>query len=357
MKKVGIVTISDYTNYGNRLQNYALYKYLKNYNLDVETIQNIDGFYNDNKKLIFKQKIKDFIKRFLIFKISFRRYLAFANFNKNIKFSAIMIDKDHISSDLNKYYDYFVVGSDQVWNPTFGRMSDIDLLNFASSEKRISYAASIAVDKIPKEDEARAKEAFNKFKKISVREDKGKEIVENLTGRKDVEVLVDPTLLLDSLEWEKLEKKPKKLKNKYIFTYFLGDVSKERKKEIENFALKNECELIDILDCNSKYYDCGPSEFLYLINHAFLVCTDSFHASVFSLIFNKPFVVYNREQKNCVNMNSRIETLLNKFDIMQRKYNGKLSNDILKYDYSNAYKKLKEERVKTEKFIKDALDI
>ena len=176
-----------------------------------------------------------------------------------------------------------------------------------------------------------------------------------------IEVLVDPTMLLDSKEWEKVSKKPKqidKLKNKkYILNYFLGELTSDNKKIIEKFAKKNDCEIINILDKNDPFYKTGPSEFLYLEENAFLICTDSFHSSVFSILFNRPFLIFERKDK-FLSMNSRLDTLLSKFDLENRKFSKKeITNKDLKYDYTKAYKTLEKERKKSKDFLKKALEI
>ena len=164
-------------------------------------------------------------------------------------------------------------------------------------------------------------------------------------------------MLLSLEEWEKVSKKPKMLKyNKFILNYFLGEVSDERRSEIERIAKENNCVIIDILDKNSPFYECGPSEFLYLEKNAFLICTDSFHSSVFAILFNCPFIIFDREDKE-EKMNSRLDTLINKFKLKNRKFEGKITEENLNHDYSEAYKILEEERKKSEAFLKNALDI
>ena len=196
---------------------------------------------------------------------------------------------------------------------------------------------------------------LNNFSYISVREDKGKEIAEKMTGRNDIEILIDPTMLLSKEEWMKIESKPKQLKNKkYILNYFLGKVSNERKKEIKRIAKENECEIINILDKKDPFYVSGPSEFLYLERNAFLICTDSFHSCVFAILFNVPFVVFDRED-NIVNMNSRLETLLKKFELENRKYTEKIIEKS-KNNYDNNKVILEKERKKTFKFLNEALN-
>ena len=355
MKKIAILTINDYGNYGNRLQNYAVQEIIKSLGFKVVTINNQKNMVGLE---VLNYKIKKIIKKFFI-NSNIKRFNNFMEFNKNIKFSKIFIDENHIPKKLNNKYDYFFTGSDQVWNPTFKRMSDIDFLTFASKEKRNSFSASFGISTIPKEMREYYKERLNELNHISVREDAGKKIIEELTGRKDVEVLVDPTMLLTSEEWDKVSKKPKMLKTeKYILNYFLGDLSQERRKEIEKIAKENNCEVINILDKNSPFYVCGPSEFLYLEKHAFLICTDSFHSSVFAILYNRPFVIFDREQEGMNNMGSRLDTLLNKFKLKNRRYNGKyISKENLKHDYTEVYKILEAERKKSDNFLRKALNI
>ncbi len=353
MKRIGILTINDDTNFGNRLQNYAVQEYLKKNNCTVETITNQKGNTGNN---IIKKKIKILIKKFIP-KRKFKRNNCFNKFNKNIKFSKIHIDLNNISSDLGDKYDYFFTGSDQVWNPTFGRMSDIDFLTFASKEKRNSFSASFGISKIPDDMKEYYTNNLKDMNNISVREDRGKEIVEELTGRKDVEVLIDPTMLLTAEEWDKVSKRPKQLKtDKYILNYFLGDLSQERKEEINRIAKENNCEVINILDKNSEFYTTGPSEFLYLEKNAFCICTDSFHSSVFAILYNRPFIIFDREDSNA-KMNSRLETLINKFNLKNRKFEGKITNDNLNHNYEDAYKILEKEKEKTNSFIRKCLEI
>ena len=233
-------------------------------------------------------------------------------------------------------------------------MSDIDFLTFAESEKRNSFSASFGISDIEKWRDYYI-DRLKGLNKISVREERGKEIVEELTGRKDVKVLVDPTMLLTDKEWDMVLRKPKQLKNdKYILNYFLGNLSEERKKEIERIAKENNCEIINILDKNSPFYQTGPSEFLYLEKNAFLICTDSFHSSVFAILYNRPFIVFDREDAN-VKMNSRLDTLLKKFKLENRWYKDRITEEQLQVDYKESYIILGEERKKAEEFLENAI--
>lgn len=348
MKKVGIITINDNNNYGNRLQNYAVQEVLKKINVEPITLKNEPATNTKNKYLL--RKIKSLFNRGSYSKIIGRKE-CFEDFNRNINFSAKKITP---YSKLNEY-DYFVVGSDQVWNPNFGRLRDVDLLEFTESRKKISFSASFGVSKLSEEYNSKLKKDLKDFKAISVREDAGKEIIEEVVGRKDVQVLVDPTMLLTSKEWDKIAKKPKQLKsNRYILNYFLGELSEERKKEIERIAKENNCEIINILDKNSPFYQTGPSEFVYLEKNAFLVCTDSFHSCVFAILYDRPFIVFDRED-SYVKMNSRLDTLLKKFDLENRWYKAKIIQEQLKADYEEAYNILEDERRKSKRFLENAI--
>lgn len=181
--------------------------------------------------------------------------------------------------------------------------------------------------------------------------------MKSIVQRDDVEVVLDPTMLLSSEEWDKvLNKSSIKVEKKYILMYFLGQIDNEWKAEIERIAIKFDCEIINILDKDSKFYQTGPSEFLYLEKNAFLICTDSFHSSVFSIVFNVPFIIFERNS-NTQSMNSRIHTLLSKFNLQSRKFTGTITSDLLKSDYKEAQQILKKEKEKSIKFLKRALDI
>ena len=318
-------------------------KYRKIYRIDIIIAKIL-------KKIIKKIKYQLFEK-----KNDEKRKKAFTNFTKKyITNTDFVIKPDENKKDLNDKYDYFIVGSDQVWNPKW-RLNSNDLLKFADGNKRISFSASIGVNEIPKEREMELSEELKKFKNISVREDRAKEIIEKLTNRQDVEVLVDPTMLLTDKEWDKIAKKPEyEVPDKYILTYFLGGLSKERKKQITSFAKENKYEIIDVIDKKSLFYGIGPSEFLYLEKNASLICTDSFHSAVFAIIYNRPFLVFDREGGS-TNMGSRLDTLLRKFDLNNSRYNGKITIECLKQDYTNSYKILDRERKKSIDFLCNSL--
>lgn len=346
MKKAGIITICGEFNFGNRLQNYAVQEVLKRNGLEVETIKYVGRTNN------FSSLETDIQKN---------RLVKFKEFNKNVRFTeeSIHVD-DVIPNDYSNKFDYLVMGSDQIWNYTFKSIfSDKVFGAFAPKNKRISLSASFGISDLPEKDSEAykiCKKELADIKSISVREDAGKKIVEELTGRTDTQVLIDPTMMLYKEDWEKVMKKPESLKtDKFIIKSFLGNTSEECWNEICRVAKERNCEIIDISDESSPYYNMGPAEFLYLEKNAELVLTDSFHSCVFAILFKTPFVVFKREDARVANMYSRIETLLNTFKLENRIFEGKIDQGIFDENYENAYKILEEKRQNAQEFLKQSL--
>ena len=277
IKKIGIITLNGYFNYGNRLQNYALTKYLEDNGCEVYTI------WDKNTKQLIKEKIKKSFK----FLFKYKRFYNFYNFSKKYI-------KEISSSDVyDKEIDHIIVGSDQTWNP-MEIISNNKLLGIGFENIPLSsYAASLGKSDIPKELNDLYFNSLSKFKYISVREKAGKKYLKKLLGRSDIEVNIDPTLLLNKEDWKSIMTKPKNYNGeKYILNYFLGELSDLKSEEIKKIAQKNNYKIVNILDPKDQYYVSSPSDFLYLIYNAEYIFTDSFHACVFSFIFDKSFIIF-----------------------------------------------------------------
>jgi len=375
MKKAAILTITDYVNYGNRLQNYATQELLKSLNLDVVSIGNI-AIPEHKTELPLPERIINVLKlspvslfNKAVGKIharknrrkyqlgqrakekSFREYSA-----KYMQETDYVISRNNLPENLGNRYDYFFVGSDQIWNPNIRYGSPVDFLTFAPKNKRIALSPSFGVSTIPSEFSLRYGQWLSEMEFLSVREQAGADIIKNLTGR-ETPVLVDPTLMLTKEQWlavsENGRKKPTKA---YLLTYFIGAVSSKRKKILTEIAIKNGLEIVQLASLDDiDRYDANPGEFIDYINSASLVCTDSFHAIIFSMQMEKPFVVFDREGKSAP-MSSRIETLLSKFKFESRKY-SKLqhSTDIFQIDFSHLPEILKLERTKVYEYLNKAV--
>lgn len=338
--KIGIVTIIDYTNYGNRLQNYALYHFFKT-KVGCEAVSLVSykekAFYDGNYVAWFKNQV---VKMLCCFpKCAEKRFgnnvTRWANFHKWSKLIPTKNYYEHkmLPYGLNHKYDFFFAGSDQIWNYRFSSHKYDDyLLRFADDARKVAISASFGVDDIPEEWKQTYIDGLSSFAHISVREDAGQAIIKNLLGR-DVPVLIDPTMMLSKEEWLKVSRKPRVDCSKpYILKYYLGDESEEDK--IDTWAKKHGYEVYELLnDKIPELYSAGPGEFISLINNAALVCSDSFHCIVFSIIFSKPFVVYARRGSGDY-MTSRLDTLLGKFGFQNRWKHLLTEEEYLNCDFS-----------------------
>ena len=356
MKQIAIITLhSIEPNYGNCLQNYAVQNVFNSLEFDAITELYLNKYFY--KKDIFK---------IIILKLSFgmvsragERYISYCkklSFQKfYYKYIKSLTHRKAI--EISDKYDFFSVGSDQVWNYKWYKGDDCSrfLLSFADSPNKISFSSSFGVELIDGNWQEVYANELSKFKAISVREKAGAEIIKKLTGR-DVPVIVDPTLLLTKEDWYKISKKPKGVEeNGYILTYFLSPMSDEAREKLENVS--KGFKVYKLNDCKDTIVGkSGPSEFIWLFEHANLILTDSFHACVFSFLFGKPFLVFDRNW-NGLNMNSRIETLLHTFHLERKYASSGLENDIWEQDYTEGYKQLEIEREKAIKYLKEALGV
>ena len=273
MKKIGIITLNGYFNYGNRLQNYALQEVLKSLGFQVETIlvdttnqsENTSPIPMRNRIFFKNRKKKDMELSEVLYKIitilwnqihkkeivksrmqRIKRLKAFSN--KYIKETKFCISSENIPENLAHCYDYFVAVSDQVWNPDYIHNSSIYFLTFAPGKKRIAYSPSFGISHIPTEYSEAYKLWLSEMASLSVREEAGADIIRNLTGR-EAEVLIDPTLLLTKENWLLISKEPVyKPKRCYLLTYFLGEQTLERKKKIKEIARANRLIVVNLAD-------------------------------------------------------------------------------------------------------------
>ena len=342
--KAMIVTLFDNYNVGNRLQNYALQQVLLTRGVDV-TILN-DRY---DRLLGVKYTVKSYIKwvlgclGFEKFKLDFLNYKkrtkimkACCRFNQNNIRNIIKITNKEVFEKDWSEYDIAFVGSDQVWHKW--RQDELELpyyyLEFLPEEKRAAYAASFGFEEFPIKDKKQHEVGIKGMKYISCRETRGCELVSSVIG-KDVEHVLDPTLLLDVSEWRKLESQSSYWvdKNKrYAFVFFLGEKTEEYEEFIKTIVSERNIELvIDPLSDNYKgFKEFGPCEFLKLIDNAGYIFTDSFHCTVFSVLFGKSFTAFRRKQSGCEKMFGRIEDLLASKGMLDHIYGGtsvKATND------------------------------
>lgn len=347
MRKVGIFTLYGYINYGNRLQNYAVQKIFNKYGYKGVTI-------------VVRSSLKPLLKTLLMFfksytgSIEAKRYMSLFKFTRENIDTQLVFSKDmKINEKINRKFDYFSVGSDQVWNPYIRlRERDNFFLRFTSQEKRLCMVPSFGVEEIPEEYCDDFIEGLKGFDHLSCREDIGANIIYELIGEK-AEVLIDPTLVLDVNDWKTIFAVPKNhIFSKYMLCAFLGDISEERWGILHNIAETENLKIINVFD----EFPYGPGELLYILYNSCLVCTDSYHFSAFAINFNRPFFSFQRIGKGVeTKMFSRIETLLNKFGLKERLYRHG-TTDYLNCDFSRANHVLKLERIKFDQYMKKILE-
>lgn len=358
-KKVGIVTLHGYFNYGNKLQNYALKYILEKMGNSVTTTvvenKNVPTsaktiIKNIVKKIINNKIVRDIIKdsnndkRTNIFKEFSRKYL-------NEEFYEVENKND--LKELNKF-DYFITGSDQVWNPRYYSKLPIYFLTFVSPKKRLSYAPSISVNELPEVYIEDYKNWLMNMSAISVREKAGARIIKKITGI-EAPVLVDPTMLLNRDEWLEIARPAiNRPTTEYILTYFLGGPTGETKEKIEKLAKQKNMKIINLgLKHEKETYETGPAEFLDYINNANAFFTDSFHGVVFSIIMQTPFLVYERVSAEA-SMYSRIETILESFGLSEREAKN-FEGNYFTTNFSKSDSVLKKEREKALKYLTSIL--
>lgn len=346
MKKyeVGIITIPDYSNYGNRLQNYALVKYFQKLGYEPYSIEMNDSSFYDYKN----RQIKLFLKKFhvlpliyLFNRMKLGKYYAkhdyiFEKFSlKYLKVKYYPSYSKRIIGKLNRNYKYLILGSDQIWNPYINKSFNMYFASFFPKERKIPLAVSFGVETLDRSYIDLIRPYINEFKHISVREQAAKSILENITNV-GVSVLCDPTLLLPCEEWTSIAREPQiKTKQTFVFSFFLGPKSATYNEFIkEHFSDKNIVSIDDKKD-NETYCTTDPANFLWYIMNAEIVLTDSFHACVFSIIFNKKFIVFSRLTKDGKNagLDGRVINLLRLFDIENRMFTDKNSLGCLVQNY------------------------
>ncbi len=317
--KVGIITIFDNENLGNKLQNYAMHQVLSRYAEAVVTLRNKPQFHT----------LGEFLRRGTPLAESVWLNVLLG---KKRKAKLLQFHKTHIPTSRYGYCcgktyqklkpsdrcDRYCIGSDQVWNPELGRTGGFSYGSFGAGNV-FSYAASFGLEEMPEKYRGEIANWLRKLTHISLREEAGVEIVKGLRGR-EAQVTIDPTLLLPVEIWEALAKKPwNALPQRYLLLYFLGPISPETSARILERAGDLGLDIINLMDSGSPFYEIGPEEFLFLLHNAALVYTDSFHAGVFSFLFRRPMVLFQRPG----NMGSRIDTFTKTFCLENCRMRGR----------------------------------
>lgn len=364
-QKVRLITWWEGENYGSVLQAYSLYRVLERHNCEVRLLPQFQTVFNLKtfKDTIFKTIG---IRRF--WKPSKRktseRTKLFSHFVRKVFKRQIIATKWQYKKML-KETDVFITGSDQLWN-SYDHFIPFLFLDFAKEKRKISYATSIGTNDFPDKYKHTIREYLNDYSHIAVREYSAKKAIERLTGRNDIVQVLDPTLLIEKQEWELFAQETSfTLPEKYIACYLLKK-DNDYIKQVQDIARKTGIKNIVIIPSAENPDFCIPEalvyrkvcvkEFVKIISNAALICTDSFHGTVFSINLQKQFVLFKRfDDNDTMSQNSRLYDLLNSMNIENRFYEK--DNDCLAYpiDYEKVCPTLKKQREASEIYLEKAL--
>ena len=254
-----------------------------------------------------------------------------------------------------------------MWAPLSLPNKFFNLLFVDDSVKKVAYASSFGVSEIPNFQKKATGEYLDRFAHISVREQRGKEIVDSLSHKK-AQVVADPTLLLNRDDWEKeIEDSKINETEPYIFCYFLG-TNQDARKAVNELKAKTGLKIITIRHMDEYVpedenfgdeapYSIDPNDFVKYISRAEYVCTDSFHCTAFSIQFHRKFMTFYRfASNNKTGRNSRIDSLFNVLNINKNRiYNGDITLIYNTIDWNTVDEKLEVLRKTSIEFIKNAL--
>lgn len=353
-KKVGIITYHRAINYGAILQTFALQTILKEIGVECKVLD----YRNEKLEEIHKKRtltdcksFKSFIMFLILPNLYNLKYDKFREFSdKYLELSSKIDTSENFAIHENEY-DFFITGSDQVWNYKINDGDSVYFLNFVKEKlKKKTYAASFGLSTIPDEYKPIYKELLSDFDSILVREKQGARIIDDLLLKKAF-IVLDPTMLLSKKQWiDKFElyKKEFFTNEKYILVYAFSGSTHIKELAI-NISNKTGYKIFWIKSTyrknpRIKYIKlAGPKEFICLFNNAEYIITNSFHGTVFSIVFNKQF--FTELLPKNTGVNSRLENILDMFDLNDRRVVS-TNPDIIdsRIDYDSVDLKLEEER-------------
>ena len=385
MKKIGCVIAyrKGHTNYGTALVGYALVKKIEQLGFRVEIINYIKRLSLKQKLIFVLNAIRSGELKSLVAIVNGKRILkknplyakcieertsAVESYKEK---KIIPLFRNFVGYDAlhegSKEYDSIIVGSDQVWTPMSLPNKYFNLLFVDDSVRKIAYGSSFGVSVIPDFQKKATGAYLDRFYKIGVREQKGKEIVDSLSHQ-IAQVVVDPTMLLNADEWrEEIGLQQSAKKEPYIFCYFLGTNADARnaanelkaKTGYKIICLRHMDEFVpeDESFGDEAPYNVDPNGFLRLIHDASYVCTDSFHCSAFCIQFHKMFMTFYRfAEKSATGRNSRIDSLFSILGISQdRIYQGCIDKINAEIDWHQIDLKLTLLRSESSNFLKESL--
>lgn len=323
LQNILIITYARAINYGSALQAFALNRYLTDNGFNVKTIdyttetqQKLYRIFEPTKSMMAMFRN---IQSILNYRKLKEHHTRFEEFIKTyIPMTKVISTSDELES-ISSDADYLICGSDQIWNADCDDFDSNYMLSFVSDKSKcISYAPSLGAGASSEKTVCAIKKYAINFKALSSREESGANTIAHLTGR-EVSTVSDPVFLLSEEYWKEIAS-DRLLKKDYILGYFIGDragmrdFAKKMSKSTNLPVIVIYKNLRDIRYGFRNIYECGPSDFISLIQHSKGIVTNSFHAVAFSLIFKKDFWVFTGKAST----DSRISGLLNMVGLSER---------------------------------------
>lgn len=367
--RIAIITVQRVTNYGALLQAFASRHVLSKYG-EVNVVDYENPYLTSHMHLIRYGLSTRGVKMFVhdIFNIRNRLILIkkFTSFiNEHLALTQ-RVNSEDLENGVLDGYDFYVSGSDQIWNPKIiNQHNEIDPIYFLSfvrpESNKISYASSMGNYEFSSLESTKVKDFLNDFKAISVREKEGVDYLNGLFKEKTITQVLDPTLLLTKNNWLsvfKVKESNYLVSDNYILVYSVPR-TKLLRKAILFFANKFNMPVIAIdkmlqpmQGVSKSIRSAGPEEFISLFTNANFIITDSFHGTCFSVNFEKPFVCIPATKKA-----NRQEGLLGALGLMDRiiyqeKDFGNITDEI---DYELPSAKLTKLREQSLSYLESAL--
>ena len=367
--KTGLVTFYHIHHYGALLQAAATQRAVESLGSQCEIV---DYFVNQNNDLFrgvtsLKNAAAD-VHTAMHYKALSARQQRFDQFSRDhLKISERRYESREELAKANLPYDVILAGSDQIWNPVIFPDRQFDPVFFGtfSPRRKIAYAPSFGIPAIPEGMEGQLAEYLSRFSHLSLRESRGAEIVEKTTGRQ-APVVLDPTLLLTPQQWAAMANTPSGYPDAakgYILCYCISKPG-PLKPYIKKLAEETGLPVVQLCGVRKKVYpgatcilDAGPAEFLALFRNASYVCTNSFHGTVFSVQFQKPFFTAVSPGEWAKPEHSRTFSLLRRLGLERRVVGcGEGAAPLDKIDWAAAEQRLQQAREESLSYLAAALE-
>lgn len=373
MKKVILVTWNGSANYGTNLQAFALYTKIRSMGYDCYMLSpfnycrlNLVGYVRRLVRLILNAIKSGLLRRRSQCEVNPLKMERIREFVENSFIYHPKVRTRGQYRSLLATTHCFLTGSDQIWNG-YNNFLPFYFLDFADgSATKASYASSIGTADIPADYLSQYKELLLRFDHLAMREKQGAKAVGDLIGR-DVRWVLDPTFLLSSTEWSAFSEQAQPIDGvgdePYIFCYFVGD-NPDYWKKVD--AIKKKLEILRtvIVPLEKEHFNseglivdsAGPHEFVWLLENASYVCTDSFHATALCINFKKEFSEFIRfEDGDARSQNSRIYELLERYGLSDRIHSVEKVEVCSSIDYDTVYSSMVEDRADSVAYLKGVL--